>query len=58
MSDYEGRHQLCECRLCGIKIKAATNRRFCKSCRALEFRRNIKMAEAIKRSRHDGQKTL
>lgn len=45
------------CELCGKKFTNTTKRKFCESCRKLEFRRNLKMAESIKRMKIYGKKT-
>jgi Zn finger protein HypA/HybF involved in hydrogenase expression len=44
----------CICRLCGKEFTSTTNRRYCAICRRVEFRLNIQMSEAIKRSRLHG----
>ena len=47
----------CTCHLCGARFRAATERRLCASCRRLEWRRNLKMSENIRRSKIYGKKT-
>lgn len=44
------------CDLCGKKFNSITKRKYCDSCRRLEFRKNLKMAEAIKRMKCYGKK--
>jgi hypothetical protein len=45
------------CKLCGKAFGAWADYRHCRSCRAMLFRYDIKLAENIKRSKENGKKT-